>query len=353
MKDKKRLFPLNELSSIILRFAFIVLGIVLSILLIFLLIAFLIFGRYLSDFLKVSNLTVYEIVSIISKSDKQNVILDNSKYNILFLGTDYIANRDNKYLLTDTIMLISVNIKTGKIVLISFPRDIWINDLNMKINSLYQLDPNLTAKTIEKLANIPIHHTVAVNLEQVSSIIDLLGGVTINVPEPFIDTLYPRADIDIATENNPKHLYKTVAFEKGSQKLTGERALQYIRSRHSSGAQGNDLSRNTRQQEVFLAIINKLQQKEVWLNSKLVGGLYEFYSANWKEAIKPPELFSLVTLYLSYKPSISIVKITLTQYPEDPEGLLFHPALNSTFGQWAFFIRDQQALQDKIHQSLN
>jgi hypothetical protein len=76
--------------------------------------------------------------------------------------------------------------------------------------------------------------------------VDAVGGVTINVPRAIVDPSYPTDDYGT----------KVVKFEPGVQKMDGERALEYARTRHAD----NDFQRMQRQQLVVEAMREQLLQ---------------------------------------------------------------------------------------------
>jgi len=86
-------------------------------------------------------------------------------------------------------------------------------------------------------------------------VIDTLGGITINVPESFTDYTYPKNETQIMT----------VHFDTGVQIMSGERALEYARSRHST----SDFSRSLRQQLIVEAVMNKLKENGIGNITKL------------------------------------------------------------------------------------
>src|SRR5258708_2832569 len=61
----------------------------------------------------------------------------DDRVNFLVLGTDNLANRGHAVSLTDTMLVASINLKTGAIHLYSIPRDLWIPDYKTKTNPLY------------------------------------------------------------------------------------------------------------------------------------------------------------------------------------------------------------------------
>jgi polyisoprenyl-teichoic acid--peptidoglycan teichoic acid transferase len=76
--------------------------------------------------------------------------------------------------------------------------------------------------------------------------VDAVGGVTIDVPRAIVDTQYPTDDYGT----------KTIRFDTGSQKMDGERALEYARTRHAD----SDFQRNQRQQLILAALRDQVLQ---------------------------------------------------------------------------------------------
>ena len=103
---------------------------------------------------------------------------------------------------------------------------------------------------------IPIHYNVTINFEVFKQIVDTLGGIDVEIENTFTDSEYPIE----GKEDDPviANRYETVTFTKGLEKMNGERALKYVRSRHGDGAEGTDFARSKRQQKVILAIKDKL-----------------------------------------------------------------------------------------------
>jgi anionic cell wall polymer biosynthesis LytR-Cps2A-Psr (LCP) family protein len=98
-------------------------------------------------------------------------------------------------------------------------------------------------------------------------IIDAVGGIDIEVEKGFVDKEYPIS----GKENDfcggdPKYAcrYETVQFERGLQHMDGEKAFKYVRSRHAEGEEGTDFARDKRQQEVILAVKNKILSYPLW-----------------------------------------------------------------------------------------
>jgi polyisoprenyl-teichoic acid--peptidoglycan teichoic acid transferase len=161
--------------------------------------------------------------------------------NILILGTDQIKHEAAR---ADTIMVLSFNEDTEEVALISIPRDARVEIPNRgmdKINHAmaYKGEIVLMISTVEKLLDIPIHHYVYTNFRGFSSMVDILGGVTINVEKEMIH--------DDEDEPFPFRL------SPGLRKLNGEEALGYVRFR---GDDEGDFGR-IRRQQVFLNAVAK------------------------------------------------------------------------------------------------
>lgn len=174
--------------------------------------------------------------------------------------------------LTDTILMASIS--PQNISLISTPRDIWSENLKDKINSAYHYGQErdgqgkrLAKTVIEETLGLPVHYVIVIDFEGFEKLIDLVGGVDIDVPLSFVDTQFPIAgkENDLC-DGDPEYAcrYETIEFEKGIQHMSGEQALKYVRSRHAAGEEGTDFARGKRQQQVLLAIKNKLVRPDIW-----------------------------------------------------------------------------------------
>ena len=184
----------------------------------------------------------------------------SKRITILVTGIDSGHGRDHA--LTDTIMLVSVDPDTGKVAMLSFPRDISNFDLygggtyGGKINSLMtyaRLHPNqfpdgglpTLAKEIGFLAGVPVQYFAAINLEGFQTMIDLVGGVDVDNPKPIDDPVYDWFD-----GTRGFHL------AAGPVHLDGRTGLAYVRSRYGAG--DSDFTRAARQQQVLSALRKKL-----------------------------------------------------------------------------------------------
>lgn len=186
----------------------------------------------------------------------------SSRVNMLVIGMDSSENRNTA--LTDTLMVVSVDPDTGKIAMVSFPRD--IADFTMsngevytsKINSLLthaRKNPAVfpdgplgtLAKELGYILGIPVQYYAAVDLDGFRKVIDLVGGVTVDNKRQINDPTYDWPDGRKGFHLSP-----------GRHHLDGITALAFVRTRKGVG--DNDFERARRQQQVLLAVRSQLVQ---------------------------------------------------------------------------------------------
>lgn len=179
----------------------------------------------------------------------------NNRTNILILGVGGGSHEGGD--LTDTMMVVSLDNTKKTLAMISVPRDIWSDTLKDKVNSAYHYGKLLMAKvTVEDVLGIPIHYAVVLDFSGFQNVIDEVGGIEVNVPTAFTDKEYP-CETDTC-------VYETVHFDAGPQHMDGARALIYARSRHAEGDEGSDFARSRRQQEIMLALKNRVMHPWQW-----------------------------------------------------------------------------------------
>ncbi len=176
-----------------------------------------------------------------------------SRVNLLFMGLDYRDWEAGELPRTDTMILFTLDPLNNTAGIISIPRDLWVNvpgfDYN-KINTAYYLGeaykmpgggPEMAKRTVEELLGVPIHYYAQVDFQAFITLIDQIGGITIDVPE----------EIKI----DPLGKHNTVILPAGEATLNGELALAYARARST---EGGDFDRSKRQQQVIFAIRDKV-----------------------------------------------------------------------------------------------
>lgn len=217
---------------------------------------------------------------------------DENRINILLLGR--AGERYPGKNLTDTIMLASIDTRTHRVALLSFPRDLYVpigrSGNHTKINAIYQigLDTSegvaLLRETIETISGEPIHYSVIADFDGFEKIIDTLGGVSVDVPRDFLDTRYP----------GKNYSYETFEIKKGWQKLDGATALKYVRERHSDPE--GDFGRAKRQQQVMQAVRDKVFSTGTFLNIFTLSRLLDTLGNSIKTDITPEEMEGFLSL---------------------------------------------------------
>ena len=250
------------------------------------------------------------------------------KVNVLLLGN--AGGKHDGATLTDSIILASYNTKTNKATLFSIPRDLWLDNVDAKINTIYQLGKrehedgdglSYAKDKIGEIMGLPIHYGVRLDFNGFAKAVDLVEGVEVEVPKTFDDHVYPiegkendlcglaEKEVEI-TEDQFKTLklpagtptekleggkvkiktlvglndkiatessdfacrFEHVHFEAGKLKMDGETALKFVRSRQGTNGEGSDFARSRRQQLVLDAFRSKVLSLETLLDpSKLLG----------------------------------------------------------------------------------
>ncbi|NCN03897.1 MAG: LCP family protein [Candidatus Pacebacteria bacterium] len=312
------------------------------------------------EFYKVTDLSIRNSYDLVRRGLESDISQTDGYKNILVLGLDSLDTRGDAPPLTDTIMLISLNLQSAQINTLSLPRDLWHEEYQTRINALYfygqdrYLDTpeRFPKEVISELSGLDIHHTLVLSFEQVSQLIDLLGGVEVDVPISFIDEEFPRTDVDVTVERDPAKLYKTIQFEQGKQLMSGQTALEYMRSRKSGDDEGTDIARGSRQQLVIEALTSKLKQKDTITDLTLLGQLYNFYQDNFSEVISVEELIAIGNKLYPARENLSFTGNNLTIYPDDENGVIWHPPEWQYNGEWVYAVRDDDQLRQYIQANL-
>lgn len=249
----------------------------------------------------------------------EHLLQEDGRTNVLFLGVreDDGARRD---ILTDTMLVLSVDQKNRSAGMISIPRDIWSETLQDKVNSAYhygeqerQGDGDVLAKAVvEEVVGLPLFYTVVVDFVGFETFIDTIGGVEVDVPQAFTDTEFPiagREEDDCDGDLTYACRYEAVSFEKGRQYMDGATALTYVRSRHASGEEGTDFARGKRQQAVMVALREKLFDRSIWSVS-LAQSLYDTFRQSVDTNMTLGEMLVLGKVFMQI-PSSDIRRISI------------------------------------------
>ena len=319
----------------------------------------IIYHKY-QRFLAAAELSHTDVVNLVKQLTSPNDSNNNTNSTFLILGLDDVANRPNAPQLSDTMLLVGVNKNSNQITLLNMPRDIWSDAYKTKINTLYEYGKDrypaspqqFPQEVMQELAKIKIDQSLVIYLADLKKLIDIVGGVTINVEAGFIDEQFPRDDVDLTTETDPAVLYETIKFNTGVQTMNGETALKYIRSRHSfNETEGDDIARSKRQQQVFQALLKKLSQPGLYWQQPEIGGLLlKFYQDRVEQYFPIQQALSLAVKLVRNEKEITVNNLALPIYPDDPNGVIEHPKNLKPFdNQWVYIIRNHKSFQEFIH----
>ena len=186
----------------------------------------------------------------------ENIINDDAvnkeegQYLILLVGVDKNGNDDNTdFTRTDTIMLISADTKTGKMELLSIPRDsrVKIRDKFDKVNHAHAFGGiELTMQILRQFLGLDIDYYVQVNYQALINIVDALGGVDYDVPEGI-------------------NIHKgKVKIHPGPNHLDGNEVMWYLRTRNIYN--NGDIGRVNTQQAFVKAMVDEMVKKSKDMN---------------------------------------------------------------------------------------
>ena len=209
--------------------------------------------------------------------------------------------------LTDSLIFLSTENQTGQTLLLSLPRDIWIAPLRTKLNSVYHYQGlEATKKSVSEILGQKIDHSLVIDFNLFTKIVDDLGGVKVNVERTFDDFKYPLPGKENDLCNGDKEYkcrYEQVHFEAGQKIMDGATALKYVRSRNAEGDEGTDFARSQRQQRLVVAIKEKIFTPSMILNPKRMIGLWRLVMANIKTDIPQNKYDDLLKIALRMKKS--------------------------------------------------
>lgn len=274
---------------------------------------------------------------------KQLATDSNGDTNVLVVGVGG-EDHEGPYL-TDTIMLVNLKNTQPAVGMLSIPRDLYVSVPGIggtKINGVYTLAMNKSAASsglknteavnangqteilpsvhadamealksvVERITGTEIQYTVRIDFQGFIDLIDMVGGIEVDVPENFIDREYP----------DEHYGYTTFFLRAGHQVLDGATALKYARSRHST----SDFDRAKRQQTIIKALRDKLMSKDILTNPAQMRRIYLTLSNNITTDLSWAEILRLAG-YANKLPKDNIASAVLTDDPNMPGGVLYDP----------------------------
>lgn len=288
----------------------------------------------------------------------------DGRTNVLVLGTGNAGHEGLN--LTDSILLVSFvsapknNDDVGKepVAVISIPRDIYLDSLPGKINAAYADGEEkekgagliLAKGAVSQILGIPVHYAIQADFSAFQKVIDLLGGVDVQVQQPLDDPAFPidgkENDLCGKTESEVQAFislspteqeqwqffscrYENLHFDRGQQHMNGETALKFVRSRHAEGDEGTDFARSARQQQVIAGVKTKVFSTDTVLNPKRIEDIYLALKGMVHTDLSNSEINNLIPVVFKYRgakiKSVAIDMNLLDNPPIDERGWILLP----------------------------
>jgi polyisoprenyl-teichoic acid--peptidoglycan teichoic acid transferase len=211
------------------------------------------------------------------------------RVTLLLLGTD---QRDGETAppRTDTIIVATIDPETRTAGMLSLPRDLWVTIPGVgseRINSAFELGenarrgggPELARRTVEELLGVPVHHYALIGFAGFQKLVNEVGGVVVDVERPIKDNEYPDQDYSL----------RRIFFQPGLQRLDGESALWYVRTRHAD----SDFGRARRQQQFIMGLRRQALQLNLLPKAPAI---LSALSDTIKTDLRPTEILGLARI---------------------------------------------------------
>lgn len=188
-------------------------------------------------------------------------------------------------------MIATIDPVHNKLKITSLMRDSYVNidGYGMdKLNHAYAFGgPQLAIKTINENFGFNVEDFATVNFSSLPIIIDLIGGVNVEITADEIDLLNSSiTSHNISNGTNSPHIYST-----GYQYLDGTQALAYSRIRYTDGG---DYKRTERQRIVLEALFDKLINTSPSSYNSILNSVLPYVQTN----LSPTNILSLGTKVL-------------------------------------------------------
>ena len=198
--------------------------------------------------------------------------------NFVLFGGDSRSGEVNKNLNTDTIIIVSLNNETKEVKMVSVYRDTLLDLSNGKIkkcNSAYNIGGAKQAINMLNMnLDLDIKKYVTVDFGAVVDLVDMVGGIEINVSEKEYKEVNKYIDeTGSVAGKKAKHL-----THAGLQILDGVQATTYSRIRKNVG---NDYARTERQRLVIQKVVEKAMKSNWSTIKKIIDELFPRISTNF------------------------------------------------------------------------
>ena len=174
-------------------------------------------------------------------------VLEGDVINIMLIGQDRRPGEDRAR--SDSMILVSLNKEKGTIQLTSFMRDLYVQIpgyLDTRLNAAYRYGgTDLMNETFKVNFGLEIDGNVMVDFDEFTEIIEILGGVTLEIS---------------SSEAGYMNKHSDNRFSSGRNYFNAEDALTFTRMRYAAGG---DYGRTDRQRRVIMAIANSFRDADL------------------------------------------------------------------------------------------
>ena len=264
--------------------------------------------------------------SLVGSDEKDLTGEEDDRINFLLTGVGGAGHAGPE--LTDTIVFGSFQPSTSDIGMLSIPRDLAVpipgygyRKIN-HVNAYGELEevgsgPEKTAELVGDLLDQAVHYYVKVDFNGFVDLIDAIGGIDVYVDQAFTDYSYPTDD----------YLVETISFDAGWQRMDGETALKFARSRHGTNGEGSDFARASRQQKIILAVKDRMLSASTFLNPSKLNRMIDTFQENVETNLTFWEVMKLVR----YAPDIDIDNIHLSVLDSSYDSPLYSTNINGAY----------------------
>lgn len=218
-----------------------------------------------------------------NKLDEENIIINSGVTQEGYTTVALFGGDSREGVLgagthADTMMVVSIDQKTKDVRLISVYRDTPLRQKNgeiLKANSAYFMGgPEEAISMLNQNLDLDIQDYVTVDFKALADVIDLLGGIEIDVSEAEAAELNKYID-ETATVTGKKAIY----VSGGSQTLDGVQAVTYARIRKNVGG---DYARTGRQQLVIQKVVEKVKKTDLLTINEIINQVFSQVSTSFE-----------------------------------------------------------------------
>lgn len=263
-------------------------------------------------------------------------VYDKNVINILLVGIETFEGGNR----TDSMILLSENTKTGKVTLVSFLRDTYVDisglGVKRKLNYAYGHGEGMKTliNTIQDTFRIYINAYAYVDFDSFEKIIDVLGGVDIEISDKEASYLNTTNYISNAKYRNLK---------SGVNHFNGNQALGYCRVRKIPTLEGvnNDLGRSLRQRKVLSAIFEKYKNQKITKLVSVTNKILESMTTNMSSG----NIYTLLEAYTEHR-------VERTEQLMIPAANLFEPVTINGVGAVLSIDKFREQNIELLHSTL-